>query len=66
MLAGVASLWAGSFALDQTFRSHFRNMSSSDADLLQHVSYASVGVAAASLYIFLTRLRPLRLMAQSK
>ncbi len=52
VLAGVAGVWAGSFALDQTIRSHLRNMSASDADLLQHVSYASVGVAAASLYLY--------------
>jgi hypothetical protein len=52
VLAGVGGLWAGSFALDQTIRSHLRNMSSSDADLLQHLSYASVGAAAASLYLY--------------
>jgi len=52
VLAGVAGLWAGSFALDQSIRSHLHNMSSSDADLLQHVSYASVGAAAASLYLY--------------
>jgi hypothetical protein len=52
VFAGVAGLWAGSYALDQTMRSHLRNMSSSDADLLQHVSYASVGAAAASPYLY--------------
>ncbi len=52
VLAGVAGLWAGSYALDQTMRSHLHNMSASDADLLQHVSYASVGAAAASLYLY--------------
>ncbi len=52
VFAGVAALWGGSFALDQTIRSHLRNMSASDADLLQHVSYASVGAAAASLYLY--------------
>jgi membrane-associated phospholipid phosphatase len=52
VFAGVAGVWAGSFALDQTIRSHLRNMSASDADLLQHVSYASVGAAAASLYLY--------------
>jgi membrane-associated phospholipid phosphatase len=52
VLAGVAGVWAGSFALDQTIRSHLRSMSANDADLLQHVSYASVGVAAASLYLY--------------
>ena len=46
VLGGVAGVWAGSFALDQTIRSHLRSMSASDADLLQHVSYASVGAAA--------------------
>jgi membrane-associated phospholipid phosphatase len=52
VLAGVAGVWGASFALDQTIRSHLRNMSASDADLLQHVSYASVGAAAASLYLY--------------
>jgi membrane-associated phospholipid phosphatase len=52
VFAGVAGLWAGSYALDQTMRGHLHNMSSSDADLLQHLSYASVGTAAASLYVY--------------
>jgi membrane-associated phospholipid phosphatase len=52
VFAGIAGVWAGSFALDQTIRSHLRNMSASDADLLQHVSYGSVGAAAASLYLY--------------
>src|SRR5262245_56246252 len=52
VFAGVAGLWAGAFALDQTMRGHLHNMSSSDADLLQHVSDASVGTAAASLYLY--------------
>jgi membrane-associated phospholipid phosphatase len=52
VLVGVGGVWAGSFALDQTIRSHLRSMSASDADLLQHVSYASVGAAAASLYLY--------------
>ncbi len=42
VLGGAGALWGGSFALDQTMRSHLRSMSSSDADLLQDVSYASV------------------------
>jgi membrane-associated phospholipid phosphatase len=52
VFAGIAGVWAGSFALDQTIRSHLRNMSASDADLLQRVSYGSVGAAAASLYLY--------------
>ena len=52
VLAGVGGLWAGSFALDKTMRANLHQMSSSDADLLQHVSYGSVGAAAASLYLY--------------
>ena len=52
VFAGIAGLWAASFAVDQSIRSHLRNMSPSDADLLQHISYASVGGAAASLYLY--------------
>jgi membrane-associated phospholipid phosphatase len=49
-LAGVGALWGGSFALDQTLRSHLHTMSSSDADLLQNISYGSIGASAALLY----------------
>src|SRR5215470_4621263 len=41
-LAGAGALWGGSYALDQTLRSHLHNMSSADADLLQNISYGSV------------------------
>ncbi len=50
VLAGVGAIWGGSFALDQTMRSHLRSMSSGDADLLQNTSYYSVGAATALLY----------------
>jgi hypothetical protein len=50
VLGGAGTLWGGSFALDQTMRSHLRSMSSSDADLLQNVSYGSVAAATALLY----------------
>ena len=50
VLAGAGAIWGGSFALDQTMRSHLRSMSSSDADLLQNVSYGSVAAATALLY----------------
>ncbi len=50
VLGGAGALWGGSFALDQTMRSHLRSMSSSDADLLQNVSYGSVAGATALLY----------------
>ncbi len=50
VLAGAGALWGGSFALDQTMKSHLRSMSSSDADLLQNTSYAGVGAATALLY----------------
>jgi membrane-associated phospholipid phosphatase len=49
-LAGAGVLLGGSFALDQTLRSHLHDMSSSDANLLQSVSYASVGASTALLY----------------
>ena len=51
-LAGVGALWGGSFALDQTMRSHLRSMSASDADLLQDVSYGSIATSAALLYAY--------------
>jgi hypothetical protein len=50
MLAGAGALWGGSYALDQTVRSHLRSMSSSDADLLENISYGSVSASAALLY----------------
>lgn len=50
VLAGVGAVFGGSFALDQTMRSHLEGMSSSDADLLQNLSYGSVGAATALLY----------------
>ena len=50
VLGGAAALWGGSFALDQTMRSHLRSMSSGDADALQNISYGSVAAATALLY----------------
>ncbi|HVB81853.1 MAG TPA: phosphatase PAP2 family protein [Candidatus Binataceae bacterium] len=50
VVGGAGALWGGSFALDQTMRSHLRSMSSSDADLLQNISYASVSGGTALLY----------------
>jgi membrane-associated phospholipid phosphatase len=50
ILAGAGALWGGSFALDQTMRSHLRSMGSSDADLLQNLSYGSVAGATTLLY----------------
>ena len=51
-LAGIAALWGGSFALDQTMRSHLHQMSPRDADLLQNISYGSIGVSSAALYAY--------------
>ncbi|MGD0948354.1 MAG: phosphatase PAP2 family protein [Candidatus Binatia bacterium] len=51
-LAGAGAVWGGAFALDQTMRSHLHTMSSSDADLLQNVSYGSIGASAALLYAY--------------
>jgi len=50
MVAGAGAIFGGSFALDQTMRSHLRGMSSTDADLLQNISYGSVSAATALLY----------------
>lgn len=50
VLGGAGALWGGSYALDQTMRSHLRDMSSSDADLLQNVSYGGVSAGVALLY----------------
>jgi len=50
VLAGAGAIWGGSFALDQTMRSHLRSMSSGDADLLQNLSYGFVSAASALLY----------------
>lgn len=49
---GVGALWGGAYALDQTMRSHLHNMSSHDADLLQNVSYASIGGSSLLLYSY--------------
>jgi len=50
VVAAAGAVFGGSFALDQTMRSHLREMSSGDADLLQDVSYGSVSAATALLY----------------
>ena len=50
VLAGAGALWGGSYALDQTMRSHLRTMSSSDADLLQNLSYGTVSAGTALMY----------------
>jgi PAP2 superfamily len=52
VLTGVGAIWGGSYALDQTIRSHLRNMSPSDASLLENTSYGSVSAATASLYAY--------------
>lgn len=50
VLAGAGVLWGGAFALDQTLRSRLHDMSSSDANALQNISYASVGFSSLMLY----------------
>ena len=50
IVAGAGAAFGGSFALDQTMRSHLRSMGSSTADLLQNVSYASVSASTVLLY----------------
>ncbi len=49
-VVGVGAVWGGSFALDQIMRNNLHHMSSSDADLLQNISYGSVSVSSAALY----------------
>ena len=49
-LLGVGAVWGGSYALDQTMRSHLHGMSSSDADLLQNIGTFSVGAGALAAY----------------
>jgi PAP2 superfamily protein len=49
-LAAAGAVWGGSYALDQTVRSHLHDMSSSDADLLQTISYASICSSSALRY----------------
>lgn len=50
IVGGAGAAFGGSFALDQTMRSHLRDMSSSTATTLQNISYASVSAATALLY----------------
>lgn len=51
LIVGTAgAAFGGSFALDQTMRSHLHDMSSSTASMLQNISYGSVGTATALLY----------------
>ncbi len=51
-IVGVAALMGGAFALDQTVRSHLHDMSSSDADLLQSLSYGTIGGSTGLLYSY--------------
>lgn len=51
-VAAAGALWGVSFALDQTMRSHLHEMSSSDANLLQDVSYLSIGAGSALTYAY--------------
>ncbi len=50
IVGSAGAVFGGSFALDQTMRSHLRSMGSSTADLLENVSYGSVGASTALLY----------------
>jgi membrane-associated phospholipid phosphatase len=49
-LAVAGGIWGGSYALDQTVRSHLHDMSPSDANLLQTIGYAGVCSSTALLY----------------
>lgn len=48
--AAIGALWGGSFALDQTMRSHLRDMSHSTATGLENVSYGGIGALSALAY----------------
>ena len=50
VVGGAGAAFGGSFALDQTMRSHLHDMSSGTASMLQNISYGSVGAATALLY----------------
>lgn len=50
-LAGAGALWGGSFALDQTMRSHLRGMSRSAHDVMENFSYATLISGLGLLYI---------------
>ncbi len=50
IVGGAGAAFGGSFALDQTMRSHLHDMSSGTANMLQDISYASVGAGTALLY----------------
>ncbi|MGH7933174.1 MAG: phosphatase PAP2 family protein [Candidatus Binataceae bacterium] len=52
VVAGSAAAMGGSFALDQTMRSHLNSMSSGDADLLENISYSSVSAGTGLLYAY--------------
>ena len=51
-LLGAGAVLGGAFALDQTLRSHLRHMSPHDADLLQDLSYGTVGAGTGLLYAY--------------
>jgi membrane-associated phospholipid phosphatase len=50
--AAVGAAFGASYSLDQTFRSHLRDMGSGTADTLENVSYGSVGAATGLLYLY--------------
>lgn len=48
--AAVGAVWGGSFALDQTMRSHLRDMNHDTATMLENASYAGIGALTALTY----------------
>lgn len=48
--AAVGAVWGGSYALDQTMRSHLRDMSHSTATSLENVSYGGIGALSVLTY----------------
>jgi membrane-associated phospholipid phosphatase len=51
-LAGAGALWGGSFALDQTAKTHLGDMSRSAHDILENFSYTTLIAAYGLLYIY--------------
>jgi membrane-associated phospholipid phosphatase len=51
-LLGTGTLLGGAFALDQTMRRNLRGMSRHDADLLEELSYGTVGAGTGLLYAY--------------
>jgi hypothetical protein len=52
VLAGTGALWGGSFALDQTMKSHLQGMSRNAHDVMENFSYTTLISTMGLLYIY--------------